>query len=321
MRRLAFVIGVLIVLGGLFLLWWRLSLAPVNPSETKSVSFVVSQGEDIREIANRLHEQGLVKDKIGFFLLIKKLGIEKNIQAGSFQLSPSMEANDIARTLTVGTEDIRVTFKEGWRSEEILDYLAQINPEVWGKIPNTSWKKDEGKLFPDTYFLPKGMPIEEVREHILSTFDQKITPQMREDATKNGFTFDEVLTIASMVEREALHPEDRPIMAGIMYNRLENGMRLDVDATVQYGIGYTSGGGWWKRDLTQQDLQFKSLYNTRLVDGLPPAPISNPGIESIKAAIYPEETDYLFYISDKNGNTHYAETLDQHNANVATYLR
>ena len=321
LRPLAFVIGAIIVLSGAALLWWRFSLGPVNESETKTVSFSVERGDGVREIANKLHDAGLIKDPVGFFLLVKKLGIEKNIQAGEFQLSPSWGANDIARTLTIGTQDLWITIPEGLRSEEILAYLQKTNPGGWDSTlsTQTAWKKDEGKLFPETYRVPAGHTLDSIRELLVTTFDTSITDQMKADANKDGYTFEQRLIVASLIEREVRHPEDRPIVAGIMYNRLKEDMRLDIDATVQYAVG-NAQNGWWKKDLTQQDLEVDSPYNTRLHGGLPPTPICNPGAASIRAAIYPTKTDYLYYVSDSSGVNHYAKTLEEHNRNVAKYL-
>jgi len=321
LKRFAFVVGVIIVCLGLGLLWWRFSLTPVDPKNTSSVAFVVEKGDGVREIANKLHQKGLIRDSIGFFLLVKKLGIEKNIQAGEFKLSPAWEANEIARKLTLGTEDLWVTIPEGLRSEEILEILEKINPSTWTVEDEKMWKADEGKLFPETYRIPKGMELAKVHDLLIATFNEKVTEKMRTDGEKNGLKFPQVLTLASLVEREVSRPKDRAVVAGILYNRLENGMRLDIDASTQYAIGYTAQNGWWKKELTDQDLQFKSLFNTRLNGGLPPGPICNPGIEAIKAAIYPEKTDYLYYLSDAKGVTHFAKTLSEHNANVAKFLK
>ncbi len=322
LRPIVFVIGVVIVFCGISLLWWRLSLAPANERDTKTVNFSVDRGDGVREIANKLHEAGLIKDSVGFFLLVKKLGIEKNIQAGDFQLSPSWGANDIARALTIGTEDLWITIPEGLRSEEILAYLQKTNPDQWESTLSTqmAWKKDEGRLFPETYRVPAGHTLDEIRELLVTTFDKSVSEQMRTDAQKGGFTLKDRLIVASLIEREVKHAEDRPIVAGIIYNRLKEDMRLDIDATVQYAIG-NSQNGWWKKNLTQQDLEVDSPYNTRLHGGLPPTPICNPGVASIRAAIYPAETDFLYYVSDANGVNHYAKTLEEHNRNVAKYLR
>lgn len=287
--------------------WWKIFLSPVNPDDQKPQTFVIAKGDGVREIAKKLRDENLIRDQVAFFLLIKyKLGIEKNIQAGSFQLSPAMSAQELAQRLTVGTEDLWITIPEGWRSEEILDYLQKQGLETSGQ----KWQADEGKLFPDTYRIPKQMNIDAVHQLFKNTFVQKV-----------GTISAQNIILASLIEREAKKEVDRPLIASVIKNRLEAGMALDIDATIQYAVGRVPGDGWWKKELTVDDLKIKSPYNTYLNPGLPPGPICNPGLSSIQAAIYSAKTDYLFYLSDKQETIHYARTLSEHNVNVAKYLQ
>lgn len=305
---IAFVLLFGIVVGAI---WWNVSQSPVNPLDRSEKTFIISPGDGVREIAKKLHDQGLIKDQVAFFLLVKKLGLEKNIQAGTYQLSPSMSAEPLAQKLTVGIEDTRITIPEGWRSEQILDYLYKNNPE-WKKdvISDDNWTADEGKLFPDTYHIPKLATVSEIKNLMLQNFAKKVTFNVSNDQ----------LIVASLVEREGKTDSDRPLIASVIYNRLKIGMGLNVDATVQYAIGYTAKDGWWKKELTSDDLKFKSPYNTYINAGLPPTPICNPGIAALNASVNPAKSDYLYYIHDKNGLVHFARTLDEHNANVAKYL-
>lgn len=273
-------------------IWWKVSLSPVS-SDKNTKTFVVEKGDGIKEVSVRLKDANLIRSRIAFFIW-ERFFTKNSLQAGSFKLSGAMTAEEIANKLTLGTEDVWVTIPEGWRSEQILQLLGKQG----------DWTKDEGKYFPETYLVPKQMALEDFRQLMLKTFNQK-TPA---NLTKNQ------LIVASMVEREAKDQEDRPLVASVIYNRLEAGMALDIDATIQYALGY------WKKDLTTDDLAIKSPYNTYLNPGLPPGPICNPGLASIQAAMSPAKTDYLFYLTDKNGVNHYAKTLDQHNANVAKFL-
>jgi UPF0755 protein len=269
-----------------------------------------------------LDEQGLIRNQVLFPLVVKYLGIEKKIQVGSFRLTASMSAIQIANKLTQGTDDVWITTLEGWRAEQILDYLESVNPNWQPTLEEKlQWKGNEGKLFPDTYLVPKEATLSLIRDLMLANFESKITPEMKSQAERQKLSIDDVLIIASMVEREARRDVDRPVVAGIILNRLNENMMLNIDATIQYAIGYTQKDGWWRKELTQDDLKFQSLYNTYLHSGLPPAPISNPGIASIKAVIYPTKTNYLYYITDLSGNMHYAKTLGEHNKNVNLYLR
>jgi UPF0755 protein len=311
LKRSAAIIFVLLFGIVVFAIWWTVSQSPVNPLDHSNKTFVISKGDGVREVAKKLHDQGLVRDQISFFLLVKKMGIEKNIQAGSYKISPSLNANQLAKKLTVGTEDVWITIPEGWREEEILSFLRTKNFPEGLKMSDSKFNINEGRNFPDTYLLPKTINLDEILKLMQQNFQKKVNFPVTRDQ----------LIIASLVEREARTGTDRPIVASIIYNRLRNNMALDIDATIQYAIGYTAKDGWWKKELTTDDLKFKSPYNTYQNPGLPPGPICNPGLSSINAAVNPAQTTYYFYISDKQGHMHYAKTLEEHNINVAKYLQ
>ncbi|MEK7565768.1 MAG: endolytic transglycosylase MltG [Patescibacteria group bacterium] len=276
--------------------WMRTSLQPINSGDKATKIFVINPGDGVKEISRKLKTENLIRDQVAFFILVKIENLERKIQAGDFRLSPSMPAQIIAESLTHGTLDNWITIPEGWRSEEILEYLKMSG----------DWKKDEGKLFPDTYLIPKNATASDIRKIMLANYERKTTDLQMTD---------QVLIIASLIEREARTEEDRPLVASVIYNRLEANMALDIDATVQYALGS------WKKDLTLEDLKIKSPYNTYLNSGLPPGPISNPGLSAITAALNPAKTDYYFYISDKTGKMHFSQTLSEHNANVIKYLQ
>ena len=293
-------------------------LLPVNSNAKTSTIFVVNKGGGVREIAYNLKAKGLVRNPIVFFLLLKKLRLDKKIEAGDFRLNPSMNTSDIAQTLTHGTLDIWVTIPEGLRAEEIAEILKD-------KIPTYKpfWKdvliQKEGYLFPDTYLVPKNADIALIVSLMLKNFENKyaaIQPNEKNTLSKN----DSVI-VASLVEREARFPEDRILVASVMSNRLKIDMKLDIDATVQYALGYSQDEKtWWKKNLTVDDLAINSIYNTYKNSGLPPTPISNPGIDAIASVINAPKTDYLYYISDKSGRLHFAKTIEEHNANVKKYI-
>lgn len=293
MKKAFLVLGILIGLGVFVFGWWNFSLSPLNSADKNVKVFIVGKGDGIKEIAKKLHEQKIIRDQVAFFLMVRKEGLEKKIQAGSFKLSSAMTAFEIANKLTVGTEDMWVTIPEGWRSEQILELLGQTG----------DWTADEGKYFPETYLVPKEISTEDFRQLLLRTFKEKVPSISKEQ-----------LIVASLIEREGKNSTDRPLISSVIYNRLKIGMSLDIDATVQYALGY------WKKDLTMDDLKVKSPYNTYQNPGLPPMPICNPGLPAIEAAMNPAKSDYLFYIHDKNGVAHFAKTLSEHNANVAKYL-
>lgn len=303
--------------------WWNFSLQPVNSTDSSVSSFVITKGDGVREIANNLADKKLIRNQVAFFLLIKQLGIEKNIQAGSYRLSPNMGASEIALTLTRGTEDQWVTVIEGLRSEEIIESLLKQNVPLGeatleGEIK--AWKLSEGFFFPDTYLVPKETTITGMQELMMKNFNTKFTAQMEEEAKSAGWTKEEVIILASLVEREGRNDAERASIADVLIKRLDSDMSLDVDATLQYALGKQPDGSWWKKDLTSVDKEVDSPFNTYRNAGLPPKPICNPGLSSIKAAIYPTKNPYYFYIHDKDGQIHYARTADEHYQNVAKFL-
>lgn len=315
MKRIGviFILGFLLVVG--FAFWWTNGLSAVNTHDKSQKMFVVPQGAGIRAISNDLKEQGLIKDDVVFFLYVRKNGLDKKIQAGDFRLSPSMNATQIAKNLTTGTLDIWITIPEGKRAEEVAAIFEERLPnydESWVEILKTN----EGYLFPDTYLVPKDADIDMIITLLRGTFDKKFA----EVENNTNLSNEQIVILASLIEREAKHQEDRPIVSSVMHNRLAEGMALQIDATVQYALGYNNRErSWWKKGLTLEDLKYASPYNTYENPGLPPAPIASPGIAVLEAAANPAKSDYLFYITDKNGVNRYAKTNEEHNANIKKY--
>lgn len=331
-KRILITLLLFIVLGIVFSFWWNQGLAPVNATDKTNKIFIVKKGAGIREIANNLKKDNLIKDPVVFFLLVKRLGLDSKIQAGDFRFSPSESATDIAKGLTTGTLDIWITIPEGKRADEIADILKANIPTY-----QESWREalqaDEGYLFPDTYLIPRDADITLIRSLLKNTFEMKYAESLakarlkvpggteaRAQNPQTKLTKTQIITIASMIEREARFVQDRPLVASVILNRLDIGMALQIDATVQYALGYQPATKtWWKKELTFDDLKLASPYNTYTHTTLPPTPISNPGIDAIRAVISPANTNYLYYISDKSGNNHYARTLEEHNANIKKY--
>ena len=299
--------------------WWRDAIISVDAFQTTPKIFVVRRGEGVKSIAARLASDGLIRSPTGFYLLVKIMGIERSLQAGDYRLNAGMDAPVIAKELTHGTLDVWVTTLEGWRAEEVA---AKLSKDL--DIPESEFLKvaREGYMFPDTYLFPKDATVGAVARLFFSTFDAKVDEKMRADAKKTGLTFDEVMTLASIVEREGRTAEDRPMIAGILLNRLKADWPLQADATLQYALGYqVREKTWWKKELFDDDKKVKSPYNTYLNPGLPPGPIANPGIVSIKAVIYPKTSDYWYYLHDPKGGVHYGRTLEDHNRNIEKYLQ
>lgn len=318
MKKLAIVIILTVIVTTVSIIWWNNMLLPVDSKNNTPTIFVINKGNGVKEIANNLKNKGLIRSPTAFFLLIKKLGLDKEIEAGDYRLNPSMTTEEIAQTLTHGRLDIWVTIPEGLRAEEIAEILKDNIPTY-----KPFWKdilvQKQGYLFPDTYLIPKDADIELIVSLMLNNFDKRyasIKTNQESLLSKN----DSVI-VASLVEREARFSDDRALVASVILNRLKIGMKLDIDATIQYALGYNQDQKtWWKKNLSLEDLKINSPYNTYVNPGLPPKPIASPGIEALKAVTEPKSTEYLYYVSDKGGYNHYAKTLLEHQANIEKYL-
>lgn len=317
MKKLGVVLVLVVLILITSLAWWQNGISAVNSKDKTQDVFVVGKGESVREMANRLKKEGFIKDPIAFFLLVRfKLNLDNKIQAGDHRVSPSMTASEIAKSLTSATNDVWVTIPEGYRAQEIADTLKNDL-----KSFDNTWRKkleeNEGYLFPDTYLIPKDAGISQVISILRNNFDEKYKTLPTGNVKLSK---EEIVTIASLIEREAKNDEDRFLVSSVIQNRLKIGMKLDIDATVQYVLGYQEAQKrWWKKGLTNEDLKIDSPYNTYTNPGLPPAPISNPGLKSLDAAIIPAKTNYIFYFTDKNGVNHYAATNEEQNANINKY--
>lgn len=316
-QMIFFILIVVVVLGGF--IFYKEGLMAVSANDKTIKMFTIDKGKSVEDIIKSLESEKLIRSKTIFYLILTQTGIDKKIQAGDFYLSPSMTAHEIAQNLTVGTFDKKITIIEGLRKEEIAAIFSkELNISEIEFIKTAK----EGFLFPDTYLFPKDANANKVIEIMQNNFDTKITPDMKAKMKAKNLSLNQVLTIASLVEKEARLDEDRKEVASIIYKRYIKDWALEIDATVQYVIGYqVDEKTWWKKYLTQADLDVDSPYNTRRKVGLPPGPICNPGISSIIATVEADaSTPYWFYISDKTGKMHYTKTLEQHNAAIERYL-
>ena len=297
---------------GIFL-WWIHGTSAANPTDTKKQDFVIAKGEGSMQIARELAAAHLIPDQFIFLLLVKLNGYENSVQAGDFQLSPSQTPQEILSALAKGTNDVWVTIPEGFRATEIAATLQQ-------KIPSyhASWdaklQTEEGYLFPDTYSFPKDATVDQIIQTMKNNFVQKY-----QEASKNPtvtLTQQNAVILASLVQREGKTNSDMKYIASVLENRVNLGMALQVDSTIQYIIG--TSAQWWPQP-TASDLTINSAYNTYKNPGLPPTPICNPGLAALTAVFHPANTDYLYYFTDGKGITHFAKTLEQQNANIAKY--
>ena len=310
---------VLVVLACLFgFLWWNNGTLPVNINDKKEKIFVINKGESIREIGNSLKQEGFIRDPVVFFLYLKFISRDKAIQAGDYRIAPSQTLASIVDTLRHGTLDRWVTIREGLRAEEIAQIFKDNEfikyDESWVPI----FASNEGKLFPDTYLIPKDADVDFIISILKNNFTTKIKNL---GLSENDPNFNEVLTVASIIEREAAGTKDMGLVASVIYNRLKIGMALQVDATVQYALGYsTSQKTWWRKSLSNAELAMASPYNTYKNPGLPPRPICSPGESAIAAALNPAKSNYIYYVADSKGVSHFAATLEEHNNNIEKYL-
>lgn len=307
------------VIASIGLSWYFWSLQPASASQEKQ-TFIVKKGQAVSQIARDLEEAGLIRSATAFVAYTKLQNSGTAIQAGSFSLSPNLSVPEVIKEFSKGTEDIWITIPEGWRAEQVAasaaSQLDTFDSELFMDL--VSQNGSEGKLFPDTYLVPREMSEEQLYRLLLSTFERKTQGL---DLSASSFTLDEVLVLASLIQREARTYDQMRHVSGILVNRLDIGMPLQVDATLQYVKGNNSPTGeWWSQPLAA-DKQLLSAYNTYQNSGLPPGPICNPGLDALKAALDPLPTDDLFYLHAPDGTMYYAQNLQDHNRNVDTYLR
>lgn len=310
----------LVVIGFVSFLVYKEGSLPVDRFDKKTKILVIERGSGVNQIAADLSKEGLIRSKLVFYFVVKLNGLENKIQAGDFRLSPSMSAPEIAASLTKGTLDQWVTIIEGLRKEEIAQILSE---EVSIDAAEFVQKGREGYLFPDTYLIPKDSSVDTVLSILQNNFDKKYTPDMQSIASQKGLTNEEVITLASLVEKEARSFKNKVTVASIILKRYKRGWPLDIDATVQYALGYDPiKKTWWKKSLTTDNVKIISPYNTYKNAGLPPGPICNPGLNSINAVLQADpNTPYWFYISSRDGSTmHYAKTSEEHERNIERYL-
>lgn len=295
--------------------WFYKNSGPVSTDE-KFVYFIINKGASVSQIGNKLESAGLIKSAMAFKVYLQFSGQTSKVQAGEFRLSPSFSLLETAKTLMKGPVEIWVTIPEGLRREEVAQKFASTLDKDNAFITEflEASKGKEGYLFPETYLFPRDVTAATVVKKMTDTFTSK-TGNLKNNS---GLSLSQVIVLASLIERETKTDEERPVVAGIMLNRLSAGMPLQIDASVQYGVGTSKN--WWPV-LTLGDIAKSSPYNTYKNKGLPPTPIANPGISSLRAAFSPKDTDYWYYIHDLDGKIHYAETLDEHNANIARYLK
>ena len=298
--------------------------------------FIVNPGESVAQIGRNLQRQGLVRDGDLFRLYVRYNDLDSTINAGSFTLRPNMSIPDVAQTLQRALAlETQVTIPEGKRLEEVAELLQEqlgINADEFIRLArradyNYSFLKDlpegaslEGYLFPDTYRLPQNPTAQDVLLKMLDNYGEKVAPLL-DQAKSSGRPARQTLTLASIVEREAVIQTERPLIASVYLNRMKIGMALQADPTTQYALGYQPDQKtWWKRPLTLDDLKYSDPagYNTYVTPDLPPGPIASPGLSSIQAVVSPAESNYLFFVAacNQDGSHQFSTTFEEHQAKL-----
>jgi len=313
-----------------FYFYYEALVSRQNSIDTYSI-LIVEEGMGVDEIATNLASANIISSEFIFKLYLKLNNLDISLQAGEYDIPPNTSVKEIAEILQNGFFDRQITFFEGERVEQYAVRAAEVitksEQEKQAFIDRflSYQKTKEGYLFPDTYSYNSSTTPEGLVDWMRDRFEEVIMPILNNNNT--GLTNEEVIILASIVEREGRSENDRPVIAGILLNRFNDEYPLQVDATTQYQMANDelksfniSDVDFWPQIITQDYLESDSEYNTRISMGLPPTAISNPSLESVMAVINSTPTDYYFYIHDKEGYVHYGVTLDEHNQNVAKYL-
>lgn len=329
-KFLIFIVAAILILGGLVYYQLYISLDSGTPEKI----FTIEKGSGLSVIASQLKQEGLIKSKTAFSFYVFINGGQHKLKAGEYSLSPSMNISEIANKIIKGdVKGIKITIIEGWNINDIAEYLEgkgifskesflqaiipskEIIREFSFLVDKPEKNNLEGYLFPDTYWINDKTDINEFVKMMLNNFDNRITPEMREEIASQEKTIFEIVTMASIIEKEVATEQDRQIVSGIFWRRLESHFPLQSCATIAYALGVDK----WRYSIN--DTQVNSPYNTYKYAGLPAGPISNPGISAIDAAIYPKETGYLYFLSKPDGETVFSRTLKEHNLAIQKYLK
>ena len=290
--------------------------------EGPQVAIVVNPGDTLTDVANALKEKNIIRDVKAFLESATENGFD-TVNVGDFVVSPKMTHTQIIEAFEGSSTDVRVTLLEGWRVEQIAKELNEkLNIDEAEFI--AAAKEEEGYLFPDTYFFNPEASIETIISTMKNNFNKKYTAELQNKIKAKGLTPEEGVILASMVEREGRSAKVRTEVAGVLLNRISMGMKLDIDATVQYAkdtqkLKAGTLQKFWDPILIADYQGVNSPYNTYTNNGLPPGPIANPSLMSLEAVANAPKSEYVYYFHDAAGNSYYAKTLDEHNANVARY--
>ncbi len=310
---------------------------PTTLRITEPSAVTIVSGDSAASIGRRLVASGVIASQYRFELLAVLLSWESRLEPGSYTFEAGLTTYEILRRIHFGeTSPWRVVIPEGLRLEQVIERLAESNvveatalravleapPQdvVSGTLATRRplGSTLEGYLFPSAYTFPLDGTAEQAVRAMLQRLDESITPQLWDTINSSGRTLHEILTIASIIEREVIEDNERPLVSAVIWNRLEAGMPLQMDSTVQYAVG--ESGEWWKDDLGAVDLDTASPYNTYVAAALPPGPIASPGLASIMAAANPANVPYLYFVARGDRTHAFAVTYEEHLDNVERFL-
>jgi UPF0755 protein len=328
LKKTVFVFVGLCLLGGLCLCA-QFAFDLIKPAREgqKDQFFLVPEGSTLRQVALNLEVEGFLSRPGPFLLWGRLKGYSKSIKAGEYRLNSSMSPLQILRTLKMGVVATHaVTIPEGFTSEQIAalmegkglvqrqEFLSLARDPEFAQRCGISAPALEGYLYPDTYRFSRGLSVVTLVNTMVRRFQEMVEPLMG-SVENSGMSLGEVLTLASIVEKETGCARERPLIASVFLNRLKRGMRLESDPTVIYGLKDFDG------NLTRKDLAQETAYNTYVIKGLPPGPIANPGLAAIKAVLSPATADFLYFVSKNDGTHHFSKTLREHNRAVRIYQK
>jgi UPF0755 protein len=313
----------------LLLLWYNGQVTRPVDTTAGERPFTIAEGEQAANVADRLELVGLVRSAAAFRTYLIYRGMDTSLQAGEYSLSPSLSPVQIAEQLQDATPtQIKFVVLPGWRLAEVAaalptsgfgiapeDFLAAAHGTRPGFDNLPPAADAEGFLFPDAYLLPRGIQAQGLVDALMQRFDHVVTSDIRNGFARQGLSVYEGVTLASILQREAVEGDEMPIMASVFYNRLASGMPLETDPTIQYALGFdATSGSWWKSPLSLLDLEINSPYNTYANRGLPPGPIASPSLSALQAVAFPADTGYLFFRArcDGSGRHAFAETFQDH---------
>jgi len=307
---LIFIIAILL----LFLLARFQIYAPFSENSEEQI-FRIESGDGLSKISANLQDHGFIRDDVFFNIYVYLQGKESALKAGDYLLSKSMSIKEIADKIISGqAEGLQITIIEGWDIKDITEYLSGLNVCSEEEFIQAA-EGSEGYLFPDTYRITSATLPSDLVKIMGANFEKKLTSDLRAEIEEQGKTIFEIITMASIIEKEVITLEDKKIVSGILWKRIRIGMPLQSCATIAYITRKNS------TKISIEETQIESPYNTYKYTGLPVGPICNPSFDSIIAAIYPEDSNYLYHLSTPEGETIFSRTFEEHNIAKAKYLK